>query len=245
MMNGDSTNDSKLPVKATGSASTLHISELIIEAQEAERRRIARELHDSVNQLLSSVIFRMGMIEGRVSAEDTDFFDEVQRVKMLLTKGLDEIRRISEDLRPSELDTLGLAPALRSLCGEFQEKNHIKIKFECKLGQKRLPDTIELTLYRIIQEAFNNIDKHAGATEVALALAWDGSELNLQISDNGCGFSGEPGHSSKKSGMGLLNMRERTAFLSGTFAMTSTPGRGTDISVRIPFHGTEQKMEVA
>jgi len=106
------------------------LSELIIEAQEAERRRIARDLHDSVNQILSSVAFRLGMIDAQVPEDDKEIRAELARARALLTKGIDEIQRISDDLRPSELDALGLVPALRSLCREFQRKTSLSLKFE-------------------------------------------------------------------------------------------------------------------
>ncbi len=219
------------------------LSELIIEAQEAERRRIARELHDSVNQMLSSVIFRFGMIESQILGVNDELKDELSRAKGLLTRGLDEIHRISDALRPSELDALGLVPAVRSLCDDFQRKTLLEIRFESKLGPKRLGDTVELTLYRIIQEALSNIERHAGASEALLSLGMDGKQINLSIRDNGKGMESTSMRlkTTRKMGMGLLNMRERTAYLGGTFLIRSPEGKGTEICARIPIDRSAKK----
>jgi two-component system NarL family sensor kinase len=216
------------------------LSGLVIEAQEAERRRIAADLHDSVNQLLSTVTFRIGIIAEQMSGANRELTEELEKVKLLLAKGIEEIHRISEGLRPSELDALGLASALRSLCGEFQEKAGLALNFDLELSPKRLPDTVELTLFRIIQEALNNIEKHSGASQATLRLKQNISCLQLTIRDNGRGLepaSGKAKPSKKKAGMGLLNMRERTAFLGGTFHIRSTADKGTEIVVRIPLTG--------
>jgi signal transduction histidine kinase len=221
------------------------LSELVIEAQEAERRRIARDLHDSVNQLLSSAAFRISMIDALVAEQDREIKEELERVKLLLTKGIDEIHRISDDLRPSELDAFGLVPAVRSLCREFQRKTNLGLKFECESSSKRLSDAVELTLYRIIQEALNNIEKHSGASQASLRLQWDGASIKLAVRDNGKGLESvsERLKQPKKAGMGLLNMRERTAFLGGSFSIRSRRGKGTDITVKIPLGGNDPTVE--
>jgi two-component system NarL family sensor kinase len=212
------------------------LSELVIAAQEAERTRIARDLHDSVNQLLSSVAFRLGMIGEQIGPGNEEMLAELEKAKSMLGKGIEEIHRISEGLRPSELDELGLVPAVRSLCHEVQEKTKLALKFEFEIFSKRLPDDVELTLYRIIQEALNNIEKHSRASQASLRLEEHDCSLKLTIHDNGRGLgsASERLASSKKVGMGLLNMRERTAFLGGIFSIHSTDGQGTEIVVRIP-----------
>jgi two-component system NarL family sensor kinase len=215
-------------------------SELAIEAQEAERRRIARDLHDSVNQLLSTVTFRLGMIAEHLSGGNREATEELAKAKILLAKGIEEIHRISEGLRPSELDSLGLVPAVRSLCHEFEEKGSLTLNLDIDVTCKRLPDPIELTVYRIIQEALNNIEKHSGASRANLHLKQNGSCLKLVIHDNGRGLQSAPekGKTSKKGGMGFLNMRERATFLGGAFSIRSTPEKGTEIEVQIPLAGS-------
>jgi len=218
------------------------LSELLIEAQEAERRRIARDLHDSVNQLLSTITFRVGMIAEQLSGADLEVRDELDKAKLLLAKSIEEIHRISEGLRPSELDALGLVPAVRSLCQEFQQKSSLDLKLDLSVSTKHFPDAVELTLYRIIQEAFHNIEKHSGASQAALALKENSCCLNLTIRDNGKGLASPAEDAGKRVGMGLLNMRERAAFLGGTFSIHSTAENGTEIVVGIPFPVSNQNQ---
>lgn len=216
-------------------------SEQVIQAQEGERRRIASDLHDSVNQLLSTVTFRLGMLAEDSARYAPRLTEDLAQARLLLTRGIEEIHRISEGLRPSELDALGLAPALRSLCREFQAKAKVALKAELDLPPARLPDKIELTLYRIIQEALNNIEKHSGASHATLHLQQNGSCVKLTIHDNGKGLqpaSEKPG-SPRRAGMGLLNMRERAAFLGGTFSIHSNRGKGTEVVVQVPLSRAE------
>jgi len=218
------------------------LSELVTQAQEAERRRIARELHDSVNQILSSVTFRIKSIDAQMPEAHAELKADLARAKELLTKGIDEVHRISDDLRPSELDSLGLLPALRSLCAEFQKKTSLSLKLKLAPSPQRLPDAVELTVYRIIQEALNNIEKHAGASQIVLRLEQDGSLLSLTVHDNGKGLESTSKRLRlKKTGMGLINMRERTAFLGGTFSIQSDPDKGTKIEVKIPLAEPDRK----
>ena len=197
------------------------------------------------SEMLSSVIFRFGMIEAQILGTSPEMKDELAQAKNLLTKGLDEIHRISDALRPSELDALGLVPSTRSLCEEFETKAKLEVKFESKLGMRRLEDKLELTLYRIVQEALTNIEKHAGATKATVHLSLEGKEIQLTIHDNGKGLESTSVRlkSAKKMGMGLLNMRERTVHLGGVFSMNSKDGEGTTICVRIPLQTSGQREE--
>ena len=221
------------------------LSEFVIEAQEAERRRIARDLHESVNQILSSVAFRLGMIEAQIPAENKAIKEEMDRAKALLTQGIDEVQRISDGLRPSELDALGLVPAVRGLCREFERKTKLPLSFECNEPAQRLTDAMELTLYRIVQEALSNIERHSGASQASLRLQWSAAFINLVIHDNGRGLEPPTGRNDvpPRWGLGLLNMRERAAFLGGTFSIQSIRGQGTDLVVRIPLGGLAGRME--
>jgi signal transduction histidine kinase len=214
-----------------------NFSERIFEAQEVVRRQIARELHDSVNQILSSVSFRISMIDSQIPHANPEIKEEFEQTKQLLNKGIDEIRRISDHLRPGELDALGLLPAIRSLCDEYQKKSNFALTLNFGSWPNRLPEKVELGLYRIIQEAFTNIEKHSGASQVSVQLDWDGAFLKLRIEDNGKGFESASGRLPRSSttGMGLGNMRERSAFLEGSFSIRSARNQGTQISVHIPF----------
>jgi len=214
---------------------------LIREAQEAERRRVARDLHDSVIQILSSVKFRLQAIEEKLATTDEAIWRDTLKAKAHLEKAIGEVRRISRNLRPSELDDLGLAAALRSLCSEFGERTGMTVSLSINRLPQAIPDDIELNLYRIIQEALGNIEKHSRATKVSLHLARQASKLCAAIADNGCGFDplaprarrGEPG------GMGLVDMRERAALLGGHWQLRSTPGNGTEIVVEMPLKTLE------
>ncbi len=209
----------------------------IINAQETERRRVARDLHDSVNQILSSVKFRMESVEEKVHRKDDPLRIEVANAKLSLEKAMQEVRRISRNLRPSELDDLGVIPAVRSMCEEFKEVT----KIDVDLKFSRLPETlspeIEVTMYRIIQEALNNTAKHSEASRLSIHCAKDRSSLTIKIKDNGKGFDQHDHalNASENSGMGLLNMKERAAFIGGTVSIRSSPRKGMEIKVQLPF----------
>ncbi len=214
---------------------------LIREAQEAERRRVARELHDSVIQILSSVKFRLQAIEEKLASSDEATWRDTLKAKAHLEKAIGEVRRISRNLRPSELDDLGLAPALRSLCSEFGERTGVTIDLTINRLPQTIPSDIELNLYRIFQEALGNIEKHSRATKVSLRLARQASKLCAAIADNGCGFDplAPRTRRSKPGGMGLVDMRERAALLGGHCQLRSKPGSGTEITVEMPLKTIE------
>jgi len=209
----------------------------IINAQETERRRVARDLHDSVNQILSSVKFRLESVEEKVQRKDDALRIEVANAKLSLEKAMQEVRRISRNLRPSELDDLGVIPAVRSMCEEFKEVT----KIDVDLKFSRLPETlspeIEVTMYRIIQEALNNTAKHSEASRLSIHCAKDRSSLTIRIKDNGKGFDQhDPAmNAPENSGTGLLNMKERAAFIGGTVSIRSSPRKGMEIKVQLPF----------
>jgi two-component system, NarL family, sensor kinase len=207
--------------------------QLICEAQEGERRRVARELHDSVNQILSSVQFRLQVVEEKLASLDETSWREVLKAKALLEKAIQEVRRISHNLRPSELDDLGLEAAVRSLCRAFSERTGIIVNVLGEGVPKSLGGDTELTLYRITQEALTNIEKHAGASRVEITFARKGGSIKAIIRDNGRGIKG-PHSKSGKGGMGLVHMRERASFLGGACTWQSAPGEGTAITVRLP-----------
>jgi two-component system sensor histidine kinase UhpB len=221
-----------------------NLPQLILQAQEAERRRVARELHDSVNQLLSSVNFRFQSIEERLSASTkVEASDDVTKARQVLEKAISEVRRISRNLRPSELDDLGLAAALRSLCREFRERTGITTALSLRLFARPLAAEVELNVYRIVQEALSNIERHSKASQVQVALTRKHGSLVGRICDNGRGY--DLSRSGKSTGMGLLDIRERTALLGGSCAMTSVPEAGTEIHLQIPLHRWEPRHNPA
>jgi PAS domain S-box-containing protein len=208
----------------------------IIQAQEAERSRIAQELHDGINQLIASVKMRLRKVEGSLPDLKPAAREILARCDRLLVKVLEENRRIAHNLRPTELDQLGLAAACTSFCNEVQLRTNLK--FECRLISlsQRLPLDIELQLFRIVQEAVNNTEKYARAKSVKLSIRVQADSVVLKIQDDGQGFDAKTLKAGKKirHGLGLTNMRERALSLAGTFEIKSLPGRGTDIVVRVP-----------
>jgi PAS domain S-box-containing protein len=212
------------------------LSRRIIEAQEAERFRVARELHDSVNQLLASVQMRIRRIEQGLIHVKPSAREILARCHAQIILALQENRRIAHGLRPSDLDELGLAISCRNYCREFRSRTNLKLRFLIKGLSERLPRDTELNLFRIVQEAFANVEKHAQAKEVRLSIVRSKGVLHLKVQDDGRGFI--PKHSASRSrskgGIGLTNMKERAAYLNGTCEIITTPGKGTIVSVRIP-----------
>ncbi len=208
----------------------------IIEAQEAERLRVARELHDGVNQLLASAKMRLRNVEECLIGFSPAAREILHRCNRLLGQALEENRRIAHDLRPSDLDELGLAEACRNLCKEFRSRTSLLVKSRFPGDWQRQPPAVELNLFRIVQEALTNVEKHAQAKTVRLRLAIEGKVVLLSIRDDGRGFdsSGPTTAGKRKRGIGLTNLRERAASMGGTCEVVSAPRKGTTITVRVP-----------
>ncbi len=215
-----------------------NLSRRIFTAQEDERRRIARDLHDSVNQLLSSIRFRIQAVEKSIlQINQTEDLNHIRKVKDLLERSIQEIRRISNNLMPFELEDLGLEVALCNICNEVMDRTDLEIEINLSGIYKRMPQDLELALYRIVQEALNNVVKHAEATKVSVRLLRLKDKVELRIKDNGKGFEYQNDKKLKPdrhSGMGLLSMKERTALIDGELTVESSPQNGTDVSVEIP-----------
>jgi PAS domain S-box-containing protein len=214
-----------------------NLSSRIIEAQESERRRVARELHDGINQILSSIQFRLKSAEEKDSTRKNPLMREIGEARLLLEEAIQEIRRISQNLRPSILDDLGLVAAVRSVCDEFVERCKIEVNTEFSGIVSRLPDNIELVLFRTIQESLNNIEKHSAATRVDLHLVMKDSYVEALIRDNGKGFDfiSLAEKRKKHRGLGLDGMKERVTYLGGTVEVTSKVHKGTEVLVQIPW----------
>lgn len=217
------------------------LSKHMVVAEEAERRRVARDLHDGVNQILSSVAFRLHSIEAKIQGKDISLEQELEKTKKLLEKAMKEVSTISHNLRPSELDDLGLIAALRSNCEQFSERTGIELDFDHSGCPEHLPSETEVTFYRIVQEAFNNVEKHSEASQVHIRLTKKDGAVELHFKDNGKGIQSLTHKKKKMSGMGLINIRERAAFLGGSLTFHSQPGSGTEIIVQIPVSYGENK----
>jgi PAS domain S-box-containing protein len=220
------------------------IPKQIIDAQEAERGRVSRELHDGVNQILGSVKFRLQATETNIMPVARAAAEDVGRIYADLEKAIIEIKRISHNLRPSILDDLGLIAATRNMCDDFQKRMKIATDFTSDDLPERLLPEIELACFRIIQEALNNIEKHSKATQVTVGITMDETVLQATIIDNGKGFLREslkPSNGERR-GLGMDTMKERAAFVGGITTIHSEPYKGTSIIVRIPLE-TAMKSE--
>lgn len=212
------------------------MSKRILDAQEGERRRVARELHDSIIQLLSSVKFRLNMVEEQTTYPNENVQKSADKARELLERAIGEIRRISRNLRPSELDDLGLVPSIRILCEEFKERTHLNVHLEILKAPKDCPPDVQLALYRILQESLCNIEKHANATTVHVRFGRQDSILELSIRDNGRGFDMQTANArrTRDNGLGFLDMKERVAFVGAKLTINSSEGSGTHILVEAP-----------
>jgi two-component system NarL family sensor kinase len=204
----------------------------ILIAQETERRRIAAELHDGVNQLLASIKFRLAHLDGKVNGEAAEL---VKQGCEILERAVNEVRRISKNLRPSELDDFGLIPAVEELLQEFRKRSKVLIEFKRGQLTRRLPPQVELTIYRILQEALANIEQHAQARHALISLNVDARFVTLNVVDDGIGFTENDAAAAGKRdrGLGIINMRERAESLDGIFEIKSTVGKGTEIVVHV------------
>ncbi|HTG43409.1 MAG TPA: histidine kinase, partial [Verrucomicrobiae bacterium] len=205
----------------------------ILEAQEKERRRVARELHDGVNQAIASAKFRIQTAEKQILRGDPKWQETCSKSKEMLDSVLQQVRQLSHNLRPGELDDLGLVPAARTAIREFEARTGISVQLIDSGLQQRLSPALELTFYRVTQEALTNVEKHSGATSVEIHLENDGSYVTLEISDNGGGLRPSP-PGDARTGLGLLHMRERASLVGGTFTLGKTTIGGARLTVRAP-----------
>jgi signal transduction histidine kinase len=201
-----------------------------IEAQEIERRRVARELHDGVNQAIASVKFRIQTAEDQLARSDERWRETMAKSKQMLDAVLEQVRRLSRNLRPGELDDFGLIPAVRALCEDFQNRTGLELELAYKGLDQRLPSELEVTLYRILQEALTNVERHSGATSVQISVIRKDGHVKLGIADNGRGL--DPAITS--SGLGLLHIRERTSLIGGVCEYETAPGAGLKINIDLP-----------
>jgi PAS domain S-box-containing protein len=207
----------------------------VVEVQEAERGRVALELDDKITQLLCATLFRSQALAERLPARDRPLRREAIKLREMLGKTAEEVERISRNLRPSVLEKLGLVAALRDASTEFARRTGVSVKLACAQLPARLPADTELTLYRILQEALANVEKHARARHVTVRLKLR-TFVQLAINDDGVGFDPEH-HAARrkgKGGLGLLSMRERATYVGGAFTVKSVRGAGTKIEVLIP-----------
>ncbi len=200
-----------------------------VQAQEAERRRLARELHDETGQALTSMLLGLASVERAETAEEAHV--AAGALRELVVETLQNVRRLAVELRPSALDDFGLEPALRRLGQTVKEGGALDVQVETRLGSERLLPEVETAVYRIVQEALTNVVKHASAERVSIVVTRMPQRLMVMIEDDGSGF--DPG-AGPGEGLGLLGMRERVQLLDGSLTIDAQPGSGTTLVVEFP-----------
>ena len=212
------------------------LSHRVVQVQEAERGRVALELHDRITQLLCAILVRSQTLADKLSSREGSAKREAIKLREMLGKTAEEVERISRNLRPSVLDELGLAAVLQDTSKDFTGRTGVPVKLVGAHLTVRLPASIELTLYRILQEALKNVELHAHAHHVAIRLKKRGNFVHLMIQDDGIGFDPDhlPAKRKKPAFLGLLTMRERASYVGGALKVKTVRRSGTKIEVCIP-----------
>jgi len=207
-----------------------------VRVQEAERERVALELHDNVTQRLCSVLFSSQALVDQLSARGGPVRKAAVKLREMIGRTAREVERISQNLRPSVLDQLGLVAVLRATAREFSDRTGVPVTLAGAPLSGRLAADTELGLFRIVQESLENVEKHALARHVTVSLTRRGFLVQLTITDDGTGFDPghHPAHRKGRDGLGLPGMCERAIYMSGVLKIKSSRGAGTEIKVRIP-----------
>ena len=208
------------------------LTQRVFDAQEEERGRVARELHDGISQLLVGVRFALDIARRRLRADDPRARDNLDQGIDTLSGAIQEVRRISRDLRPGILDDLGLGPALKSLVEDFGERTGVEVAFSTVPFRNRLDDDAKTALYRVAQEALTNVERHADANNVSIEVRGHKKGATLRITDDGVGLD-QTKDAAPGSGLGLRNMQERIEQLEGTLRVLSSKS-GTVIEATVP-----------
>jgi signal transduction histidine kinase len=201
----------------------------VVEAQEIERARLARELHDQTGQALTSILLGLRPLEETAATEDDR--SAVASLRELVVSTLQDVRRLAVELRPSALDDFGLATAVERLVDNLRDHSGLRVDVEAQLGKARLPPDVETTLYRIIQEALTNIVKHAEAKHISILLTQRDGLAVAVVEDDGSGFDAG---AARGDGLGLVGMRERVGLVGGRLRLESAPGTGTTVRAEVP-----------
>ncbi|MDP4092188.1 MAG: sensor histidine kinase [Bacillota bacterium] len=210
----------------------------VIKAQEEERQRVAREIHDGPAQSMSNVVLKAEICERLLDVDMNKARNELKNLKGIVRESLQDVRKIIYDLRPMSLDDIGLVPTLERFVLNFQEETGIEVSFKVRGMYIDVKPVVALTVFRIMQEALNNIRKHAEAQNAIVNLEFMQKELKLYVYDDGKGFDIEAvkvKDDDINSGFGLVSMRERIELLEGNFDISSKPGNGTRLNITIPF----------
>ena len=217
----------------------------VVAAQESERQRIARDLHDETGQALTAIGMGLRGLSGKLGARNKDALNTLHTLETLTADSLKELQRLMTDLRPSHLDDLGLSAALRWYSTKIQEHSSLHVRVDIHGEECNLDDAVKITIFRIIQESLNNIIKHSQATNVNIHLRYEARNVRISVFDNGIGFDRDQVQQRRTSrpSLGLAGMEERAALLGGTVTVQSRPGYGTEVEALIPYHRSETGLQ--
>jgi len=208
----------------------------VIEAQENERRRLARQMHDGPAQSLTNLILQAEICERLFDLDPEQAHVELESLKQAVNATFQNTRRFIFGLRPMMLDDLGLVPTLRRYTQDFREKSGLTIDLHIMGEERRLAPHLEVTVFRVIQELLNNVDQHAHATHVDVTLDLEGEVVAVTVEDDGCGFDLEEilAAARERKSVGLITIQERTEMLRGEVEIDSSVGRGTKVRLELP-----------
>jgi len=219
----------------------LQLLRRLVTAQEEERRRISRELHDQTGQHLTALLLGLKTLNNSSDNGSASLHKGLLQLQKLTERLVDEAHHLAWELRPAALDDLGLETALSNYVEKWSDRSSISLDFHSGLGKLRLPAPVETAVFRIVQEALTNVLKHAQANRVSVMLEYRNDELLVIVEDNGRGF--QPGQ--ERDGLGLVGIRERVACVGGKLNIESEPGSGTTLVVRIPAAASSQQKVFA
>jgi len=204
----------------------------LIDAQESERRRISRQLHDDLNQKIASLSMGISQLKRKLPMQETALVVELDQLRENAATLTNDVRTLSHQLHPAVLEHLGLVTALESYISNFNLEEHIEVKLNAEIGAERIPFQVSICLYRVAVEALRNVSRHSGATSAAISLTRSDDMIELQVSDSGKGFDVETFKNG--GGLGLISIEERLRLLQGSCEIYSAPGRGTRLVVTVP-----------
>ncbi len=217
------------------------LSRQLILAQEEERKRISRELHDVIAQTLTSINVRLATLKAKASNDTNEYEQSITHTQQIVEQSVRIVHQFARELRPTVLDDLGLIPALHTFMKGFKEETGMQVKLSAFAAVEELTGDERTVFYRVAQEALTNIARHAQATHVVVTIQKHATSICMQVKDNGIGFPAKllssPGKSKR---LGLLGMRERLEMMNGSFAIESSPGKGTTVTAEIPFRKTTE-----
>jgi PAS domain S-box-containing protein len=219
------------------------VSSRLIEAQEQERTRIARDLHDDINQRLALLAIEMGRVKMEVPDVNVEVLSRMDKLRKHTSEIASDIQALSHQLHSPRLEYLGLVAAMEGFCQEFGEKQKLEIDFKSHDLARPLPPDISLSLFRVLQEALHNAAKHSGGSRFAVRLWGTPGEIHLMVNDAGAGFDVEG--AMKGRGLGLVSMRERLRLVNGKLSIQSEPGRGTTVLARVPLGRQDHSVAIA